>query len=346
MDVSLFDYELPAERIAQQPKRPRDHSRLLVLYRASGAVEHRRFHNIGEYLKPGDVLVLNDTKVFRARLRGTREGSGSRVDVLLLREKTEGVWESLVRPGRRVKVGCHLSFGHGVLKCRVAAATDFGGRVLDFTETPGLHRGSFLGVLRDIGELPVPPYIKAPITDDEWYQTVYAEQEGSVAAPTAGFHFTDDLLHDLERSQIRFARITLHVGIGTFRPIKTEMMEDHVMHEEYYSVGQEAVEAMLAARRGGHRIISVGTTTVRALESCGSIVETPVAASGWTSLFIQPGHSFRQVDALITNFHLPRSTLLVLACAFGGRDRILNAYRKAIEHDYRFYSFGDAMLIV
>ncbi|NCO34509.1 MAG: tRNA preQ1(34) S-adenosylmethionine ribosyltransferase-isomerase QueA [Armatimonadetes bacterium CG2_30_59_28] len=346
MDAALFDYELPPDRIAQHPIRPRDHSRLLVVGRTSCELTDCVFRDILHFLRPGDILVLNNTKVFRAKLSGNRADTGGAIDVLLLKERDEGVWEALVKPGRKAKEGAVVSFGKDSLRARIAGRTDFGGRVFDFTVTPNFARASFARKLGEIGEVPLPPYIKSSITDDELYQTVYATETGSVAAPTAGFHFTEGLLAQVKALGVDIAQITLHVGLGTFRPVKTERIEDHVMHEEHFAVPEAAAWQMRDARRGGGRIVAVGTTVLRALESCPDNGGAPTATSGWTSVYITPGYRFRFADALVTNFHLPRTSLLILVSAFAGRDSILSAYRHAVDNGYRFYSFGDAMLIV
>ncbi|MBI3920692.1 MAG: tRNA preQ1(34) S-adenosylmethionine ribosyltransferase-isomerase QueA [Armatimonadetes bacterium] len=346
MDASLFDYHLPVERIAQNPVRPRDHSKLLVLHKETGHVEHRFFYEVGDYLRSGDLLVLNDTKVFRAGIRGNRADSGGRIDVLLLHEVGDYQWESLVRPGRKAHVGSLILFGDGRLRCKVVGRTEAGGRVLDFAPTEGYSREFLMEWLRHYGEVPVPPYVKTHVTDDDLYQTVYAEKVGSVAAPTAGFHFTEGLLERLGGTGVLIARITLHVGLGTFRPIKSPTIEEHEMHEECYHVSDEASRLLRETRERGNRIFPVGTTTIRALESSAQSRGMPQPGSGWTSLFISPGHEFRCVDGMITNFHLPRSTLLVLVSAFAGREVVMRAYQEAIEHDYRFFSFGDAMLVM
>lgn len=341
MNVTLFDYNLPPELIAQQPLRERDQSRLLVLERATGAVQHRRFFEIGEFLRAGDLLVMNDTRVFRARLRGRKEPTGGKVEVLLLREVEAGLWEALVKPGRNAKVGGALSFGEGVVRARVEGRTAFGGRLLRVEDAHGFRER-----LRHIGEVPTPPYIHRPVSDESEYQTVYAREEGSAAAPTAGFHFTEALLRQLRAQGVEQAFVTLHVGIDTFRPIQEEQVEQHAMHAEFYRVPCETGDAIVRARQRGGRVIAVGTTTVRTLESAAQQGKTGIAVAGWTRLFITPGYAFGVVDAMVTNFHLPRSTLLVLVSAFAGRDNVLRAYEEAVRCRYRFYSFGDAMLIL
>jgi len=344
VDITLFDYNLPPGLIAQEPLRERDQSRLLVLERTTGAIQHRRFFEIGEFLRAGDLLVMNDTRVFRARLHGRKEPTGGKVEVLLLREVETGLWEALVKPGRNAKVGSMLSFGGGAALVRVEDRTAFGGRLLRVANAQ-----DFREKLRTIGEVPTPPYIHRPVTDESEYQTVYARVEGSAAAPTAGFHFTTSLLERLRAQGVEQAFVTLHVGIDTFRPIQAEQIEQHPMHAEFYSVPAATAEAIARTRQRGGRVIAVGTTTVRTLESAaqaGSKEGTVAAEAGWTRLFITPGYQFRVVDAMVTNFHLPRSTLIVLVSAFAGRENILGAYHEAVQRRYRFYSFGDAMLIL
>jgi S-adenosylmethionine:tRNA ribosyltransferase-isomerase len=363
VNIALFDYNLPPELIAQQPLHERDQSRLLVLERATGAMQHRRFFEISEFLRTGDLLVLNDTRVFRARLRGRKEPTGGKVEVLLLREVEAGLWEALVKPGRNAKIGSVLSFGDGVLRVNVEERTDCGGRLLRVENVE-----DFRERLRRIGEVPTPPYVHCPVSDESEYQTVYAREEGSAAAPTAGFHFTTRLLEQLREQGVEQAFVTLHVGLDTFRPIHAEQIERHVMHAEFYHVPPATIAAIVRTRQRGGRVIAVGTTTVRTLESAaqdtgsglwvlGSGDSPPkahnpepttqnLAVAGWTRLFITPGFEFRVVDAMVTNFHLPRSTLLVLVSAFAGRDNVLRAYGEAVQRGYRFYSFGDAMLIL
>ncbi|MDI6869970.1 MAG: tRNA preQ1(34) S-adenosylmethionine ribosyltransferase-isomerase QueA [Bacillota bacterium] len=347
MKVADFDYHLPPELIAQAPAEPRDASRLLVVERATGELRHRRFREIGEFLHPGDLLVLNDTRVIRARLFGRKEPSGGKVEVFLLRRLPGGEerWEVLVRPGKRVRPGAALAFGEGELRGLVTGEGAEGKREIAFTSGDG-HPA---GWLERLGEVPLPPYITQPLADGERYQTVYARREGSVAAPTAGLHFTPELLKKLAARGVRQAWLTLHVGLGTFRPVQTETVEEHVMHSEYYELPAETASAVNAARRQGNRVVAVGTTACRTLETAaraageGGELE---AGEGWTDLFIYPGYRFRVVDLLLTNFHLPRSTLLLLVCAFAGRELVFRAYAEAIRERYRFYSFGDAMLIL
>lgn len=345
MRVEEFDYQLPPELIAQVPAERRDLSRLMVLH-PDGKVEHRIFHDIVEYLSPRDALVINDTRVIKARLIGRRKDTHGRVEVLLLSEIQPAVWEALVSPGRRVKIGSEISFGEGELIGHVIAKTESGGRQIRFSLGSDSEKAKIHEVLEKLGSVPLPPYIKRPLEDGERYQTVYARHEGSVAAPTAGLHFTPELLERIRKMGCRVIPITLHIGIGTFRPVKVEMVEEHKMHEEHYFVSSEAADAINAVKSAGGRIFAVGTTCVRVLETCAKKNGRIEPGTGATRLFIYPGYQFKMVDAIITNFHLPRSTLLMLVSAFAGREKILKAYEIAIEERYRFYSFGDAMLIL
>ncbi|MFZ5631373.1 MAG: tRNA preQ1(34) S-adenosylmethionine ribosyltransferase-isomerase QueA [Bacillota bacterium] len=342
MKVSDFDYYLPDRLIAQDPLLRRDESRLMVVRRDRDVFEHRRFKDILEYLRPGDVLVLNDTKVIPARLIGIREGSGGQVEVLLLREKEECLWEVLVRPGRRVRPGTALIFGEGILKGKVLENIGEGGRLVRFESAV-----PFKEALDKIGRMPLPPYIKKYPADPQRYQTVYARREGSVAAPTAGLHFTGELLDEIRSAGVRVVTVLLHVGLGTFRPVKVRDVEEHHMHEEYYEISREAAGALNAATQSrSGRIIAVGTTTVRCLEAGADKLGRVRPGYGYTDIFIYPGYRFRMVEGLITNFHLPRSTLIMMVSAFAGRDKILRAYRQAVDRQYRFFSFGDAMLLL
>ena len=339
MRLSDFDYDLPPELIAQTPMRPRDHSRLLVLHRESGDVGHRRFLDLTDYVRAGDVVVFNDTRVFPARLRGRREPSGGAVEALLLREAEPGVWEALVKPGRRVRVGDELSFGGGELRARVVDRTPSGGRRLALFADNGVDKA-----LMRVGETPLPPYIHRPPDNPDDYQTIYARRRGSSAAPTAGLHFTPRMMRAIAERGVGIAWLTLHIGLATFMPIREEEVERHEMHSEWCSVPAATAQALGDARARGGRCVAVGTTTARALEAsarAGAIQPF----EGETDIFIAPGHQFRAVDALLTNFHMPRSTPLLLTCAFGGRERVLAAYREAVRERYRFLSFGDAMLI-
>lgn len=347
MDLSRFDYTLPPELIAQVPAEPRDSSRLLVVHRGQDRLEHRTFRDVVEYLRPGDVLVLNDSRVMRARLWLRRRPQGGRLELLLLRRLERGpdgreVWHALVRPGRRAPLGQALESDDGSLRARVLSRTPDGGRTLEL-EAPG---GDVGAVLSRIGTIPLPPYIRRPLDDPERYQTVYAREEGSAAAPTAGLHFTPELLQRIRDAGVDVVSLTLHVGVGTFRPVRTPVVEQHVMHEEFFTIPEATAAAIREGRRRGGRIWAVGTTVVRALESAAASDGEVQGGSAWTRLFIYPPYRFRVVDVLITNFHLPRSTLLMLVCAFGGTERILAAYREAVARRYRFYSLGDAMLIL
>jgi S-adenosylmethionine:tRNA ribosyltransferase-isomerase len=342
MRVDDFDYELPEELIAQVPLTARDASRLMVLTRSEHLVEHRHFRDLPEYLRPGDVLVLNDTRVIPARLAATRP-TGGKVEILLLTPRGGDVWECLARPGRRAQVGQTLTFAGGRMTGLVLGKTEYGGRVVQLSAAAGLDVDSLVDA---VGEMPVPHYIKSRLDQPERYQTVYARERGSAAAPTAGLHFTPDLLGQIEGAGVVIARVTLHVGLGTFRPVKTEQVEEHVMHSEHYEVSAETAEAINSARAAGGRVVAVGTTTVRTLESSADADGRVAPGAGWTSIFIYPGYVFRAVDAMVTNFHLPKSTLIMMVSAFAGREFVLDAYRHAVEEKYRFFSFGDAMLIL
>jgi len=336
-----FYFELPKELIAQDPISDRSASRLMVLDRQTGAVTHRIFRDIAEYLKPGDCLVLNDTKVIPARLIGNRAGTEGKIEVLLLVRRGDDTWETLVKPGKKAKIGTEIIFGDGLLKGTVTDVVDEGNRLIHFT-----YDGIFEEVLDRLGQMPLPPYITHELKDKNRYQTVYACHNGSAAAPTAGLHFTKDLLHSLNEKGVETAFLTLHVGLGTFRPVKTDDIQDHHMHSEYYIIPQEAADKINRTRKQGGRIIAVGTTSCRTLESAAEPDGYLPAKSGWTNIFIYPGYQFRVMDGLITNFHLPESTLIMLVSAFAGRDHVLAAYQEAIREQYRFFSFGDAMLII
>jgi S-adenosylmethionine:tRNA ribosyltransferase-isomerase len=341
MRLSEFDFVLPPELIAQVPARPRDAARLLVLERATGARAHRIFRDLPERLRPDDVLVLNDTKVLPARLRARRQPAGGAVEVLLLRPIADGTWEALVKPGRRVRRGDRLTFAAGLLEGVVGGRTDGGTRTIALE-----HRGDLLPILQRVGEMPTPPYITRRLEDPHDYQTVFARAPGAVAAPTAGLHFTEALLAGIRRRGVEIACLTLHVGLGTFRPVKVEEVASHRMDAEVYEIPVETAATINRARGRGGRVVAVGTTCVRALESAAEHDGTVRAGTASTNLFITPGYRFRVTDALVTNFHLPKSTLVMLASAFAGRERLLAAYADAIGQRYRFYSFGDAMLIV
>lgn len=340
MKVADFDYFLPEELIAQHPVEPRDASRLLVLHRENGLIEHKIFHEIIDFFQPGDVLVINDTKVLPARIFATRE-TGAVIEVVLLKQLNYNSWEVLVRPGRKVKPGTRLIFAAGELEAVCRGETEAGGRILEFS-----FAGNFFAILDRIGQMPLPPYIKEKLEDRDRYQTVYAREKGSAAAPTAGLHFTHELLSKIEKRGIIIATVMLHVGLGTFRPVKAENVEDHLMHDEYYEVNAENAEKINRAKRQGGRVIAVGTTSTRTLETVSSENGEVFAQQGWTRSFIYPGYTFKVVDALITNFHLPKSTLLMLVSALAGRENVLRAYEEAVRLQYRFFSFGDAMLII
>ena len=340
-NINDYDYYLPPELIAQAPLPRRDASRLLVLGRQTGAIAHKHFRDLTQYLKPGDCLVLNDTKVLPARLFGQKQGGDAEIEVVLLKQLNLTDWEVLVRPGRRARVGTRLSFGEGELEAEVIDNTDAGGRVLRFH-----FEGQFLEILDKLGQMPLPPYIVEKLADKNRYQTVYARDLGSAAAPTAGLHFTENLLQTLSEQGVQIAYLTLHVGLGTFRPVQVEIVEEHRMHSEFYSISEEAAELINQTRLAGGRIIAVGTTSARTLETVGQADGSVRAGSGWTDIFIYPGYKFKVLDGLITNFHLPKSTLVMLVSALAGRERVLAAYEAAIKERYRFYSFGDAMLII
>ena len=338
MKLSDFMYDLPEERIAQTPVEPRDHSRLMVLHRDTHAIEHKHFYDIIDYLNPGDCLVVNETKVIPARLYGERPTGGA-CEVLLLKQLGPKRWETLVRPGKKLRPGAEVIFGDGRLRCRVAETTEGGGRIVEFE-----CEGSFEAALDALGEMPLPPYIHEKLQDRDRYQTVYAKQDGSAAAPTAGLHFTPELLQRIRDKGVDIVPVLLHVGLGTFRPVKVENIEEHQMHSEYFEVTEDAARRVNAAHERGGRVIAVGTTSVRTLESAAENGRL-VARRGDTSIFIKPGYTWQLVDALITNFHLPGSTLLMLVSALYDREHILAAYREAVKDEYRFFSFGDAMLI-
>lgn len=339
MKKSDFDFYLPEELIAQTPLEKRDGSRLLVLDKESGAMEHRHFYDLPEYLHVGDCLVLNNSRVLPARLIGTRPGGGA-VELVLLRDLGEGRWECLSRPGRKTKPGTELFFGGGELKATVEAVAEGGNRIVKFD-----YQGIFLEVLERLGKMPLPPYIKEELQDPERYQTVYSRELGSAAAPTAGLHFTNELLEKIQAMGVKVCYVTLHVGLGTFRPVKEDEIENHEMHSEFCIIPEDTARTVTETKQNGGRIVAVGTTSCRTLESFAKDDGTLEACSGWTDIFIYPGYSFKCIDALVTNFHLPESTLIMLVSALAGREHILNAYRTAVEEKYRFFSFGDAMFI-
>jgi S-adenosylmethionine:tRNA ribosyltransferase-isomerase len=341
LKVSDFDYYLPEELIAQHPLPIRDHSRLLVYHRGDKKIENRMFTDIKEYLKPGDCLVINDTRVIPARLYGIREDTGSRLEILLLERNSHNRWQALVKPGKKAKIGSDLSFGNGLLRARVIDIIEDGSRILEFQ-----YQGIFEEILDEIGVMPLPPYIHERLDDRERYQTVYNKYAGSSAAPTAGLHFTNELLDDIENDGVKIARITLHVGLGTFRPVKVDDINQHKMHFETYSVSEETAKLINQCRDKGGKIIAVGTTSARTLETVADEKGIIHHGSGKTDIFIYPGYKFKGIDGLITNFHLPKSTLIMLVAALIGKDEVLDVYKKAVEARYRFFSFGDAMLIL
>ena len=340
MKLSDFNYELPQELIAQDPLLKRSDSRLMVLNRATGGIEHRHFSDVIEYLNPGDCLVINDTKVIPARLIGVKEDTGASIEVLLLKRHDDKVWETLVKPGKKARVGARISFGEGKLVGEVIDIVEEGNRLIRFE-----YEGIFEEVLDELGQMPLPPYITHRLKDKNRYQTVYAKYDGSAAAPTAGLHFTPELLQTIREKGVHIAEVTLHVGLGTFRPVKVENVSEHHMHSEFYMIDEKAADTINAAKRAGGRIICVGTTSCRTLESAAKEDGTIEPTSGWTDIFIYPGYRFKILDSLITNFHLPESTLLMLVSALAGREHVLAAYQEAIENKYRFFSFGDAMFI-
>ena len=340
MKLSDFYYDLPQELIAQDPLEKRSDSRLMLVGREDGSIDHKHFYDIVDYVNPGDCLVINDTKVIPARLMGVKEDTGASIEVLLLKRKEEKVWETLVKPGKKARVGARISFGDGLLVGEVIDIVEEGNRLIRFE-----YDGIWEELLDKLGQMPLPPYITHKLKDRNRYQTVYAKHDGSAAAPTAGLHFTEKLLAQLKEKGVEIAHVTLHVGLGTFRPVKTDNILEHHMHSEFYVVEQEEADKINAARQRGNRIISVGTTSTRTLESVADENGFVRAASGWTDIFIYPGYKFKVVDCLITNFHLPESTLLMLVSAFSSRENMLHAYEVAVEEKYRFFSFGDAMFI-
>jgi S-adenosylmethionine:tRNA ribosyltransferase-isomerase len=341
MDVKDYFYELPEELIAQDPLEDRSGSRLMVLDKTTGEVEHRHFYEVLEYLKPGDCLVINNTKVIPARLFGVKEGTLAKIELLLLKRRENDIWETLVKPGKKAKPGTKIIFGDGLLTGEILDVVDDGNRLIQFH-----YEGIFEEILDKLGQMPLPPYITHQLKDKNRYQTVYAKYDGSAAAPTAGLHFTKELLAKVKDMGVEIAEVTLHVGLGTFRPVKVDNILEHHMHSEFYMISQEAADKINRAKQEGHRVIAVGTTSTRTLEAAsdenGFLKET----SGWTEIFIYPGYQFKVIDGLITNFHLPESTLVMLVSALAGRDHVLEAYRIAVEERYRFFSFGDAMLII
>ena len=341
MDIKDFYYDLPQELIAQTPLKDRTASRLMVLDRKNGTIDHKHFFNITDYLNPGDCLVMNNTRVIPARLYGVKEGSGGKIEFLLLKRLDINTWEVILRPGKKARLGSRFIFGDGLLKAEVIKVRDDGNRIVRFE-----FDGIWEELLDKLGEMPLPPYIKEKLEDKNRYQTVYSKIEGSAAAPTAGLHFTEELLEKLRQKGVKTAFVTLHVGLGTFRPVSVDNIEEHKMHTEFYQVSKETADIINQTRKNGGKIICVGTTSVRTLESSSKDDGTVVAGSGDTSIFIYPGYKFKTVDALITNFHLPESTLLMLISALYDRDSIMKAYQEAINEKYRFFSFGDAMFII
>lgn len=339
MKKSDFNFDLPERLIAQTPLQQRDHSRLMLLDRENGALEHRHFYELPEFLHEGDCLVLNDSRVLPARLLGSRASGGS-VELVLLRDLGDGRWECLSRPGKKTRPGTELNFGNGELHATVEDVIEDGNRIVRFH-----YDGIFLEVLERLGKMPLPPYIKEELQDAERYQTVYSRELGSAAAPTAGLHFTKELLQKIADKGVKICYVTLHVGLGTFRPVKEDNIEDHPMHAEFCIVPEETSRIVTETKRSGGRVIAVGTTSCRTLESFAAEDGTLPASSGWTDIFIYPGYRFKCVDALVTNFHLPESTLIMLVSALAGREHVLNAYRTAVDNEYRFFSFGDAMFI-
>lgn len=348
MDVKDFYYELPPELIAQDPLEDRSSSRLIVLHKETGELEHRKFCSILDYLKPGDCLVLNNTRVIPARLFGGREGTKGKVEILLLKRRENDIWETLVKPGKKARPGTKILFGGGILTGEVLEIAEEGNRLIQFT-----YEGVFEAVLDRLGQMPLPPYITHQLQDKNRYQTVYAKYDGSAAAPTAGLHFTPELLEEIRQKGVSIAEVTLHVGLGTFRPVKADQVEEHHMHSEFYQIDEKAAELINETKQRGGRVICVGTTSCRTIESAAQRLqkekrpgEAVQAGSGWTDIFIYPGYQFQVMDALITNFHLPESTLVMLVSAFAGREQVMHAYETAVQERYRFFSFGDAMFIL
>lgn len=340
MNIKEFYYDLPEELIAQDPLADRSSSRLLTLDKNSGAFSHHVFRDIVDYLNPGDCLVLNNTKVIPARLMGEKEGTGAGIEVLLLKRKEDNVWETLVKPGKKARVGARISFGNGLLVGEVIDVVEEGNRLIRFE-----YEGIFEEILDQLGQMPLPPYITHRLEDKNRYQTVYAKYDGSAAAPTAGLHFTPELLEQIKAKGVKVAEVTLHVGLGTFRPVKVENILDHHMHSEFYMVEEDQAAIINETKKNGGRVICVGTTSCRTIESATGEDGILKAGSGWTEIFIYPGYQFKMLDALITNFHLPESTLLMLVSALAGRDHVMAAYEEAVKEKYRFFSFGDAMFI-
>lgn len=340
MKTSDFDFYLPEELIAQYPLEKRDYSRLMVLDKATGEIEHKHFYDVIDYLNKGDTLVLNNTRVMPARLIGEKAISGGKIEFLLLKRIEGDKWECLAKPGKRAKIGTEFTFGEGKLKCKVVDIVEEGNRIIEFS-----YDGIFEQVLDDLGEMPLPPYITEKLEDRERYQTVYSKEQGSAAAPTAGLHFTKELLEKVKEKGVNIAYVTLHVGLGTFRPVNVDDVNEHVMHSEFYHLEEEDAKIINETKKRGNKIISVGTTSTRTLETIGDENGFVKPQSGWTNIFIYPGYKFKVVDKLITNFHLPESTLIMLVSALAGKEKVMNAYNEAVKEKYRFFSFGDSMII-
>ncbi|EAD5705821.1 tRNA preQ1(34) S-adenosylmethionine ribosyltransferase-isomerase QueA [Listeria innocua] len=341
MKVEDFDFDLPEELIAQTPLLDRTSSRLMVLDKESGEIKNQHFTDIISYLNKGDALVLNDTRVLPARLHGIKDETGAHIEVLLLKQKEDNAWETLVKPAKRIRKGATITFGDGALKATCLEELEHGGRILEFS-----YEGIFYEVLEQLGEMPLPPYIKEQLADQDRYQTVYAKENGSAAAPTAGLHFTEELLAQISAKGVEIIFVTLHVGLGTFRPVDVEDTQNHKMHSEFYRLTEESADRINKIKSAGGKVVAVGTTSIRTLETIASRHDGKlIAESGWTDIFISPGYKFQAVDALITNFHLPKSTLIMLVSALSDRTKILAAYNHAVEQQYRFFSFGDAMFI-
>ena len=340
MKVSDFDFYLPEELIAQHPLEKRDASKLMVLHKKTGNIEHKSFHDVIEYLNEGDTLVLNNTRVMPARLIGEKEETGGKIEFLLLKRVEGDKWECLAKPGKKAKIGQSFTFGEGKLKCKVVDIVEEGNRIIEFS-----YDGIFEQVLDELGEMPLPPYITEKLDDKERYQTVYSKEKGSAAAPTAGLHFTEELLNEIKKKGVNIAYLTLHVGLGTFRPVKVDDINEHIMHSEYYHLDKENADLINETKKRGNKIIAVGTTSTRTLETIGDENGFVREQSGWTDIFIYPGYKYKVIDELITNFHLPESTLIMLVSALAGKENVMNAYNTAVKEGYRFFSFGDSMII-
>src|SRR6056297_2016519 len=341
MDVKEFDYDLPDKLIAQKPEDNRDESQLMCLDKNTGKINEEIFKNIIDYVNPNDMIIFNNSEVIPARMYGEKIPTGTEIEILLLNEIEEGKWEVLVKPGKRVKKGVKVSFGNDLLIGEAVEYTDFGGRIMEFS-----YEGDFSEIIDKLGEMPLPPYINRKLDNPDRYQTIYAKKRGSAAAPTAGLHFTNELINDLKNKGVSIGYLTLHVGLGTFRPVRTDKVEEHDMHSEYYELDQNVIDKIKKTKKNGGRIIAVGTTVTRTLESVATQNNGKLKSSkGWTDIFIYPGYEFKAIDALITNFHLPKSTLLMLVSAFAGKENIMKAYQKAVKKEYRFFSLGDAMFI-